>query len=753
MADDIKIIVDSSEVVTANNRIDKLGNSGAVAKKGIDKAVRGMNQFGVVTKNSGKNLNTFNMQIQQGGYQLQDFVVQLQSGTSFFTAFGQQGSQFAGVFGPKGAVVGAIIAIGSAVGGMAYNMIAGASATRTLEDALKELDGIISEIDSSTKLLSGNLSGLYDEFGIVSDSAITLASSIQDLGMRKAADGANALKEELLEMYNGNAWMNTSRAEEMYTALNIGGRSAKVFMQALNQLENAGDLESQAEAATQMREQFVSLVGSADKMTDAQLSYFTSLLDTEAALARLLKKVQESTPEALEAKRRIEEQAELELALFKENQAYENQANKARTAYLKKEKSLDAAGDLTILNAQAKAELDLFKQNAAYEKRIAKEVQKEKASQAALDAAGDKAILTAQAKAEIDLFKQNSDYEASQKALDASGDLAILNNQAQAEINLMAANAKYESDQNALRQKELDETNKKITELAERLSIPFAQALGLIRQAKAEATVGLDAFGGAGDFKYSVPTKFKPSEDKKTKAPKDALVSLMENLELQRELLGVEQDRASVLQTLGEDRSKYTQDQIQQAVDATNAIRLQTEELEKQERVADTISQSFGDAFMSIVDGTMSAKDAFRSMAADIIRELYRILVVETMVQSIKRSIFPFAMAGPVQGPNLPEVSLDGGGYTGSGPRSGGLDGKGGFMAMLHPRETVVDHTKGQGVGGDTVTVNQTINVTTGVQQTVRAEVMGLMPQIAEASKAAVLDAKRRGGAFGKAFS
>ncbi|QDP53948.1 MAG: putative tail length tape measure protein [Prokaryotic dsDNA virus sp.] len=39
--------------------------------------------------------------------------------------------------------------------------------------------------------------------------------------------------------------------------------------------------------------------------------------------------------------------------------------------------------------------------------------------------------------------------------------------------------------------------------------------------------------------------------------------------------------------------------------------------------------------------------------------------------------------------------SYDGGGYTGNGPRSGGLDGKGGFMAMLHPRETVTDHTKG----------------------------------------------------------
>ena len=155
---------------------------------------------------------------------------------------------------------------------------------------------------------------------------------------------------------------------------------------------------------------------------------------------------------------------------------------------------------------------------------------------------------------------------------------------------------------------------------------------------------------------------------------------------------------------------------------------------------------------MALVDGTTTAKDAFRSMASDIIQQLYRILIVEQMVQSISGAIQGY-MAGPVQGPNLPVESLDGGGYTGSGPRSGGLDGKGGFMAMLHPRETVVDHTKGQSVGGDTVTVNQTINVTTGVQQTVRAEVMGLMPQIAEASKAAVLDAKRRGGAFGKAFS
>jgi len=45
--------------------------------------------------------------------------------------------------------------------------------------------------------------------------------------------------------------------------------------------------------------------------------------------------------------------------------------------------------------------------------------------------------------------------------------------------------------------------------------------------------------------------------------------------------------------------------------------------------------------------------------------------------------------------------SFDGGGYTGNAARSGGLDGRGGFLALMHPRETVTDHTKGRpGQGG-----------------------------------------------------
>jgi hypothetical protein len=58
--------------------------------------------------------------------------------------------------------------------------------------------------------------------------------------------------------------------------------------------------------------------------------------------------------------------------------------------------------------------------------------------------------------------------------------------------------------------------------------------------------------------------------------------------------------------------------------------------------------------------------------------------------------------------------AFTGGGYTGNAPRSGGLDGKGGFMAMLHPRETVIDHTRARAGGGSSTPTSISIPIQTG---------------------------------------
>lgn len=188
------------------------------------------------------------------------------------------------------------------------------------------------------------------------------------------------------------------------------------------------------------------------------------------------------------------------------------------------------------------------------------------------------------------------------------------------------------------------------------------------------------------------------------------------------------------------------------AVGAENLTRVLSEAEARAKSAAEMIGSKMEEAMMSMVDGTKSAKDAFRSMAKSIIAELYRIFVVKRITGFITNAIgAAFGVPAAAMAPAA--VSYEGGGYTGRGPRSGGVDGRGGFPAIVHPNETIIDHNKAGSAMGGSVIVNQTINVTTGIQQTVRAEIRQLMPQIAETAKAAVVDAKRRGGGYGRAFA
>lgn len=167
------------------------------------------------------------------------------------------------------------------------------------------------------------------------------------------------------------------------------------------------------------------------------------------------------------------------------------------------------------------------------------------------------------------------------------------------------------------------------------------------------------------------------------------------------------------------------------------------------QRLSESIGQSMEGAFMSMVDGTSSVKDAFKSMARDIIAELYRVLVVQRLVASISGSSAFTGFLGAI-GANANGTPYWRGGLTRVNERGGEI--------MNLPRGTQIipaDVSKrmADNAGGGTVVVQQTINVSTGVQQTVRSEIRALMPQIAESAKAAVVDAKRRGGSYGGAFA
>jgi len=180
------------------------------------------------------------------------------------------------------------------------------------------------------------------------------------------------------------------------------------------------------------------------------------------------------------------------------------------------------------------------------------------------------------------------------------------------------------------------------------------------------------------------------------------------------------------------------------------------------------------DALTAGITGAANFADAMKSMAKSVVDSLIKMLIQKYIVDAAFGAITGFfsggsggstptpagalnqsvgnasAVMNPISGRAYKPPSFSGGGFTGYGSRSGGVDGRGGFPAILHPNESVVDHQRGGGGGG--VVVNQTINVTTGVQQTVRAEIATLMPQIANAAKSAVVDARQRGGGYSKAL-
>lgn len=79
------------------------------------------------------------------GFQLQDIAVQAQAGTDAFVIFSQQGSQLASAFGPGGAVLGAVIAVAGALGGVLVSSLS--DATEEMEGFEERLDSVIATLD------------------------------------------------------------------------------------------------------------------------------------------------------------------------------------------------------------------------------------------------------------------------------------------------------------------------------------------------------------------------------------------------------------------------------------------------------------------------------------------------------------------------------------------------------------------------------------------------------------------------------
>ena len=165
------------------------------------------------------------------------------------------------------------------------------------------------------------------------------------------------------------------------------------------------------------------------------------------------------------------------------------------------------------------------------------------------------------------------------------------------------------------------------------------------------------------------------------------------------------------------------------------------------EQLGQTIQSSMEQGFMSIVDGTKSARDAFRDMARQILSELFRVLVVQRLVGAFGGGGILGAIGGVFGiGANANGTTNWRGGLTMVGER-------GPELVNLPRGSQVIDaqRTASRMDGGDVIQ-HFNFNLAANGDESVRRIVAQAAPQIVEAAKSGVLDARRRGGSYRAAF-
>lgn len=173
--------------------------------------------------------------------------------------------------------------------------------------------------------------------------------------------------------------------------------------------------------------------------------------------------------------------------------------------------------------------------------------------------------------------------------------------------------------------------------------------------------------------------------------------------------------------------------------------------------------QSMQDGLTGLINGTQTWKQALGGVLRTVINIAAKMGETSTGGFSFGKLASGLGSLFAGANPNNFQSGFNSAGQMVDFFHTGGkIGGRNGRMPGLRSDERmIVGQTgervlsRGQTAQGDSggVVINQTINLSTGVQQTVRAEVMSLAPQIAAQAKAAVLDAKKRGGGFGAAFA
>jgi len=675
-----------------------------------------LNQVNAGLQQGRNRMSSMGVVTQQAGYQIGDFIVQVQGGQSALVAFSQQATQMVGFLPLMASRLGitAAAAVGlSAALGIGIPIVASLGmillATRSAaEDGAKGIKTYADAAkDAHKEIREARLETEALNKGFRDSGELTLQKGLEKA--KKDLEDAIKARDDLLAPKDTKEVVRPEGYDNI-----LGGSRSRI---------QGTQMQINAEIASRViaNERAAEAVEFAEKEVSAKENLIRLLLEQRAT--------QEALTRGMEDRKSM---LESEKALLEERDRVVKSIIKDRDAELK---SLKDGTEL------AKVALEYGKDSAEFKALEAEQSRKK--------------------------------YLEEQKAQGVLGN------------NLKILMDSY--DENVKITDEMYNLVDAATELGTRLGMAFSDAINLIRQAKAEAMVGLDVFGGAGEFKYSTPSVFnkikKPAGGGggggKSQADElsEYLQKKQEEARLQEQLLGLFGTEREIQSELLKAREDYfgvltplQEKELENTLRQTAATKEQQAVLEEakaqQEGLAQSIANSMGDAFMSVIDGTASVKDAFKSMAAAIIKELLQVLVIQRLVGSVGgggtagtglagwlSKTLPSANGNVFSGGSHVQAYANGGVVGGPTyfPMSGG---KTGLMGEAGP-EAIMPLKRGangklgvqmEGGGGDNVVINQSFNFQANGDDSVKKLIAQAAPKIAQMTKSSMLDDRRRGG-------
>ena len=652
----------------------------------------------------------------QLGHQVQDVAVQLQMGQNAMLIFGQQGSQVASLFGKNGALIGAVLAVGAALATyLAPKLFSSKDALEELKKTAGETAKILNvDFVNSTVNLATQFSKLSQESETLANAKIRLAlvNSVEAAttaldGMRDAASGLH-LSDTMIAAKN-----ISDEFQHMADKLGINREEAKKLRAMYIAL--ATGQEGAGRAIT-------SYVNELQEARDPNKEYNTNLTEIAASLEEYVHEL--------------------------------NRAEKTQKLY---KEAID--GTITTTKKQSDA-LEKAKQD---KKDLADTVKDH--IQALKD---ENTQLTLGSKALQELQLSRKGYSAEQ--------IKEISRLQEVNRGLLESKALREEDAEAVRAQAIEADNYVNGVVAQ------ADALG---KSNIELLLASDLVKGldteqkkAFDNAIQRLKEFQAAQEKaqKVESAKGKLESLRQSLLTEEQALeesmvnqnlilvenlalGVINEQTfrdmqlQVIEDFNEKKKGLLDQGVTDELEGMNFLEKATIEGAKRLESFNKLSATeqtqhvLGELSGQFNGIAKNNKRLFAiSKAFNIANAIMNTATAATVAYKSYPPPLNYVMAGGVIAAGMGQVaqiksqSFEGGGFTGNGGRSGGMDGKGGFPAILHPNETVVDHTKGQGGG---ITVVNNIDAT-GADANVDMKIRAAMQQTSQQTILSIQDMMRR---------